>query len=300
MIEAPKLSQLEPGFIFKTATQSKKQSSLNLGSFLQVLREPHRLPESARPFIVGDPVSLIDWKVFAKTDHLMVREIRPNSQVKVKVLIDCSKSMYWPNAEMNSTEIEKIETAIRAGFFLGYAHHRNGDSVEIVFLNFQNSSSRFSSFNPRNTNQIIAKFRELSRDSWLPQFSQKKLSDWSAVAESKKVDRLYFFTDGLAGIDRSFLPRSRQGIFFHTLSSLEKNIDWLGNSTCYFDNQAADKEFTGENLKTDSAYYSQLDHWTSGLKNSFKNYKFFPISESTTISSFLGELRDYAKSTNRQ
>jgi len=70
------LSSLHPSETREVHHKAYKNSIRMHGSHLMALSKPARAPEACRKYVHGDPVNLIDWKAFARTDQLMVREIR--------------------------------------------------------------------------------------------------------------------------------------------------------------------------------------------------------------------------------
>ena len=66
------------------------------GSHLMNLRAPSRTPESTRLYAPGDPINLIDWKAFARTDQLILREVRDEASARVAVCVDLTETMRWP------------------------------------------------------------------------------------------------------------------------------------------------------------------------------------------------------------
>jgi uncharacterized protein (DUF58 family) len=49
-----------------------------------------------RNYNVGDTIKHIDWKVFAKTDKLMIKKYDEETNLKAHIVIDTSSSMYYP------------------------------------------------------------------------------------------------------------------------------------------------------------------------------------------------------------
>jgi uncharacterized protein (DUF58 family) len=49
-----------------------------------------------RNYNVGDTIKHIDWKVFAKTDKLMIKKYDEETNLKAHIVIDISSSMYYP------------------------------------------------------------------------------------------------------------------------------------------------------------------------------------------------------------
>ena len=66
------------------------------GSLRLSILSPSRQPEDSRPYIPGDPIDKIDWQAFARTDQLLVRQVRENAPGRVAIHLACGKSSFWP------------------------------------------------------------------------------------------------------------------------------------------------------------------------------------------------------------
>ena len=79
------------------------------------LRQPSRNPESSRLYVPGDPINMIDWKAYARTDQLILREVRDEASARVAVCVDLSETMRWPvdNVPGADRVASKAEVAIR-------------------------------------------------------------------------------------------------------------------------------------------------------------------------------------------
>ena len=77
------LSSLHPTMGMEQHYSSYKNAPRVWGSHYLALKQPHRMPESTRKYVPGDPVRLIDWKAFARTDQLLIREIRDEASARV-------------------------------------------------------------------------------------------------------------------------------------------------------------------------------------------------------------------------
>lgn len=49
-----------------------------------------------RPYVPGDDIRRIDWRVFAKADRFFVKEYEEETNMRVHLLLDCSGSMAYP------------------------------------------------------------------------------------------------------------------------------------------------------------------------------------------------------------
>ena len=128
------LGQLHPKHRLGEKKKSLAQSKRSHGSHSLSLRTPDRMAEYSRPYMPGDPLKKIDWKVFARTDELIVREHKETAAVRVRVFLDLGESMSWPRKNMLTTNyIQKSELGIRIAYHLAYFHSLFGDQIEFCF-----------------------------------------------------------------------------------------------------------------------------------------------------------------------
>ena len=52
-----------------------------------------------REYAFGDDLKHIDWKVWSKTDRLYIKEYEEETNLKCTIILDCSKSMRYGEAE---------------------------------------------------------------------------------------------------------------------------------------------------------------------------------------------------------
>ncbi len=270
------------------------------GSQFMSLKRPSRMIESSRDYIPGDPVALIDWRVFARSDRLIVREVRDESATQVRIGIDLSSSMWWPSAEVTRAPMPtKAEVAIRIALHLSYAHLRMGDQVELFWT--LDEAERAPSFRlrPRRPAVIQSQFSQLEADG----FSKDKWfqAEQSGFTESH-VDVAFWIGDGLGSADvKGFLSSGRRSFFWHTLSSMELRTDWLDDQISYFDKSTATKEYRGSVLKQRDQYLDQLKSWCETWRDSQRliGGGYETVSDHTLLGSYLTVLTDFFKATRR-
>jgi uncharacterized protein (DUF58 family) len=81
-----------------------------------------------RSYVPGDDFRHIDWGVYGRTDRLYIKEFREEQELQVLFLIDCSKSMGFPEGE------GKFELARDLGIALAYIALADGDTATLSFL----------------------------------------------------------------------------------------------------------------------------------------------------------------------
>ena len=83
-----------------------------------------------RPYVRGDEIRTIDWKLFGKTDRLYIRQYEEETNLRCTLLVDQSGSMaYGKNANSKSS---KHEFAVRLAACLAYMLIGQQDSVGLV------------------------------------------------------------------------------------------------------------------------------------------------------------------------
>ncbi|MEO0100760.1 MAG: DUF58 domain-containing protein [candidate division WOR-3 bacterium] len=80
-----------------------------------------------RPYIPGDDLRRIDWKVYGRTDRFYVREYEAETNLRAYLLLDASGSMAY-----SSRGISKFEYASYLGASLAYLLLKQRDSVGLL------------------------------------------------------------------------------------------------------------------------------------------------------------------------
>ena len=80
-----------------------------------------------RPYMPGDSIKRVDWKVYAKTDKFFVKEYEEETNLKAYLVLDSSGSMGY-----TSNTITKLEYASYLAASLAYLLLRQKDSAGLV------------------------------------------------------------------------------------------------------------------------------------------------------------------------
>ena len=94
----------------------------------------------------GDPVSLIDWKLYSKTDRYYIKRFEEETNVRTYFLLDCSNSMDYSSQGVKKIDYAKLLTACLINLSL-----------------MQRDATGLSLFN----DNIIASIPAKSRSTWL-------------------------------------------------------------------------------------------------------------------------------------
>ncbi len=80
-----------------------------------------------RPYMPGDDIRRIDWRLFARTDRFYLKEFEADSNTDFTLLLDISRSMSF-----HSKGISKLDYARYLGACLAYFSHKQRDRVGLV------------------------------------------------------------------------------------------------------------------------------------------------------------------------
>ena len=83
-----------------------------------------------REYIPGDPVSRIDWPVYARSDKYVIRQYHEDVSIRCHILLDVSNSMAYHNLGLGG--LTKLEYACYLAAGMAYAMTRQGDSVSLI------------------------------------------------------------------------------------------------------------------------------------------------------------------------
>jgi uncharacterized protein (DUF58 family) len=81
-----------------------------------------------RAYLPGDDIRALDWRVYARSDRLVIREREEFTALDVNIVIDCSASMNFGSGEMT-----KFEFARHCAALLAYLVVNQRDRVGVAF-----------------------------------------------------------------------------------------------------------------------------------------------------------------------
>lgn len=275
-MDATTLATLDPrdarDFIFKLYKNSPRFS----GSLRSPLRQPSRSPESSRQYRPGDPVNLIDWRAFARTDELIIRQQQNQAANHLLLVLDCRSSMIWPSSEVKvdggahpHSQCSKLEAAVRLYFTLATAALMSGDQVSAWVI--AEEALPNAVFTLRNINECRTFFDHIQGYH----FDRSRILDLvhPQTFDSVRCDIGIWLSDFINGpACDPFFRSVRRPLGIHLLSSLETDITWLQPMTSYFDPIPEMTEYLGIELQETMSYAAQLAAWQNRLRQQFERH----------------------------
>lgn len=266
-----------------------KLSVRKIGSRLLNLKKASRLPTSTRKYIQGDPLRYIDWRAYARTDQLLLREHRDEASSKIKILFDLSSTLYWPNSTDDQV-VSKLEVSIRVVLHLAYHHLKKGDVVDLIVCR-NNAGRECDKIEVTSAYDVFLLFKQFGSD--FSDFNLKGSAYSLKFNQSVSYDETYIISDMLSDFNlEEVLGTSKYHRLLHILSSKEIDIDWVDDEVCYFDETAAKIEFHGSYLKRKSDYATAINNWMNQVKQNFSklNRHYLLITDKTPIDVYLANI----------
>jgi len=122
---------LKPEFVSRTAGLQLVARRVVEGFISGLHRSPYKGFSSEfsefRHYIPGDELRYVDWKVYGKSDRLVVREFQEETNLKAYILLDCSRSMEYTSGGLSKFAYARFMAASLAYFLV-----RQQDSVGLV------------------------------------------------------------------------------------------------------------------------------------------------------------------------
>jgi uncharacterized protein (DUF58 family) len=218
-----------------------------------------------RPYIAGDEVRRIDWRVYARTDRLYVKEFEEETNAPVRLLLDVSGSLNF-----TPRRVSKLEYARYLVAALAYLATKQNDRVGLVCFDEEIRARVRTRGGERHLHTILstleateARGRTRTGASLLSEAAQWKRRGL-AILVSDLYDDAPEVVNAVARVRRA----RHDVIVFHLLDNAEKSLDMRGTY------EFRDLE-TGETLLADAdrvrkSYVEQVSKMRSFFRREFE------------------------------
>ena len=133
-----------------------------------------------RPYMPGDELKNIDWKLYAKTDRYYIKQFEEETNLKAHLLIDSSKSMAY-GTDGRGGGISKLRYSVLLAASLSYLLLRQKDGVGMVSF-----SDRLKQYIPPRARMSQLRVLLASLQSLEPEGLTKPLPIFRELAERIK------------------------------------------------------------------------------------------------------------------
>jgi uncharacterized protein (DUF58 family) len=219
-----------------------------------------------RPYVAGDDIRHVDWKVLAKTDRIYLKQYQEETNLHLICVVDASESMAYGSIGEGNSMWSKYDHATAIAAVLSYMAIQQQDSVGLAV--FDNELKRY--FKPSNSpGQWKVITHELSQTPRLRKTNTGRILDQLAekLTHRSLIVVLSDFFDDLEGIKkglRHLRYRKHELMVFQILDPME--IDFPFEDVTLFKGLEELGELLTEPRSLRDGYLAQLATATDELK----------------------------------
>lgn len=231
-----------------------------------------------RPYFPGDDVRHVDWKAYAKSDRLFVKEFEEETNLRCYLLVDASASMSFKTAAMSKFEYASVVAAA-----ITYLALRQRDSVGMVIFN-----ERMLNYTPPKMNPAHFKVLVEALESVRPHGRTNFGNVISELGERIKRRGLVILLSDLVEENGSlkkalsFLRhRKHEVIVFHVLDPAE--VEFPFDEPSVFRDMESQRALPADPVALRASYRRELELYLAGCKEAcsqtYAEYKLIRTDE---------------------
>jgi uncharacterized protein (DUF58 family) len=219
-----------------------------------------------RPYVPGDDIRHVDWKVFGKTDKIYLKQYLEETNLHLICVVDASESMGYGSIVEGADKWTKYDHATAIAASLSYMAVQQQDSVGLAI--FDSDLRRF--FKPSNSPAqwklvtheltLVPRLKKTSTGRVLDQLAEKLTHRSLVVLLSDFFDDSETLTQGL----RHLRYRKHEVMAFQILDPME--IDFPFEDVTLFKGLEGGGELLTEPRSLREGYLAELAEFTHDLK----------------------------------
>ncbi len=215
-----------------------------------------------RPYMIGDDLKNVDWRVFAKTEKYFIKQYEEETNLKAYIILDSSRSMSFKSeGEMNKLEYSKTLAAS-----LAYLLIKQRDAAG--FINYSNKVEHI--LFPKATKNYLTEIIKLM-NSVKPSETTNTAFALSELAEKiKKRSLVIIISDFFDELERTikalknFSYLKNEVIVFHILDPMEINFGFQNDSV--FVDLETNEKISTQPYQLRKAYQEAMKEFTDKIK----------------------------------
>jgi uncharacterized protein (DUF58 family) len=170
-----------------------------------------------RLYNTGESTKHIDWKLFARTDRLFVKQYEEETNLRCQIVIDTSSSMLFPFEKGKPSKINKLAFSVYSAAAIIYLLRKQRDAVGLSLFSNEiefHSEARLSSVHIDLLYNQLASL--LNQDNYQLQKKTNTIDALHMIAENiHKRSLVILFTD--------MIEQEQSDDFFEALQHLKYN-----------------------------------------------------------------------------
>ncbi|HRI47136.1 MAG: DUF58 domain-containing protein [Ignavibacteriaceae bacterium] len=265
------LKYLNPSTVSKLSSFELKAKMIVEGFLLGLHKSPYHgfsiEFSQHRPYMQGDAIKDIDWKVYGKSDKFYVKQYEEETNLKCHILVDVSKSMGYKS----TGQISKLEYASLLAASLSYLMLKQKDAVGLTLY----SNKIIKTLPPKASNNYLKELL-ITLNNVEPLDTTNTSDALNTYAENIKrkgivivISDFFDEPEKVYSALKHFAFRKHEIIVFQILDPLESNFAFDRDSI--FIDLETNEEMTTQPHQIQKAYQEAMKSFLSRLKNECLN-----------------------------
>ncbi|MBK7979942.1 MAG: DUF58 domain-containing protein [Ignavibacteriae bacterium] len=258
---------LNPSVIAKLKTLELKASTVVEGFMVGYHKSPYHgfsvEFSQHRPYMQGDSIKNLDWKVFAKSEKYFIKQYEEETNLLAHIVLDTSRSMSYKNeGSVSKFEYSKV---LAASFI--YLLLKQQDAVGLALY----SSELKSYLQPKSKRtylrQLLTEIEKFDAQS-----ETKTSTSINSIAEKITKRGLVIIISDLLDEPaeilnslKKFYFKKNEVIIFHVLDPTEINFNFKNDSI--FVDLETNEELNTQPIQIQKSYYEAMRNYLTTIKN---------------------------------
>lgn len=223
-----------------------------------------------RPYMQGDNLRNVDWRVFGKTDRYFIKQFEEETNLKCYIILDNSKSMSYASDK----KISKLNYASTLAAALTYLMITQQDAVSLTIY-----SDKVNTFLPAKSSYSYLHLilKELALTA--PSSSTNTADALKQVAEKiKRRGLIIIISDFFDDVEKTlkslkqFSHQKNEVIIFQILDPLERSFGF--GKDAIFKDLETNEELTTQPFQIQKVYKQAMIEFTDRIKRECLNSNF--------------------------
>lgn len=223
-----------------------------------------------KPYMIGDDLKKLDWKVFAKTEKYFIKQFEEETNLKAYIIVDSSRSMSY----FSKNEISKLEYAKTLSASLAYLLIKQRDAVGLI--NYNNKIEQF--LQPKATKNYLTEIVK-TLNSINPSSTTNTAVALAELSEKiKRRSLVIIISDFFDELDKTlkalknFSFLKNEVIVFQILDPMEITFGFQNDST--FVDLETNEKINTQPIQLRSVYQQAMKEFTNKIKYECLKSKF--------------------------
>jgi uncharacterized protein (DUF58 family) len=220
-----------------------------------------------RPYMQGDSLKNVDWKVFGKTEKYFIKQYEEETNLRSYILLDKSRSMLFSSGN----NVSKLDYAVTLVAALSYLMMKQQDAVGLTLY-----SDKIDLYLPPKATR--AYLQEILKNLSNIEASEKTNTAECLGSVAEKINRkglVIIISDFLDDVDsiiqsvKHFRHKKNDVIVFQILDPIERNFAF--GKDAIFKDMETEEELSTQPFQILKAYKQSMDEFIGKIKKECLN-----------------------------